>query len=106
MSRAPEPRFHSRWDVSRNVSAQDEDADSSPDMALDLAISRTQQWFVDSQSVDGFWVGELEGDSILQSETILLLAWLGEHRSTLALRCANQLADGSRSAAVSKPVSP
>lgn len=91
MSRAPEPRFHSRWAMSRNYSAQDEDADSSPGMALDVAISRTQQWFVDSQSMDGFWVGELEGDSILQSETILLLAWLGEHRSTLALRCANQL---------------
>ncbi|MEY4178129.1 MAG: Squalene--hopene cyclase [Planctomycetota bacterium] len=65
--------------------------EAQPLAALDIAIARTQSWLSNEQSADGYWVGELEGDSILQSETILLLAWLGEHRSTLARRCANQL---------------
>jgi squalene-hopene/tetraprenyl-beta-curcumene cyclase len=59
--------------------------------SLDIAIARTHTWLIDAQAAEGFWVGELEGDSILQSETILLLAWLDEHRSTLALQCARQL---------------
>ena len=40
------------------------------------AIARTSRWLLDHQAPDGHWVGELEGDSILQSEYILLLAWL------------------------------
>ncbi len=36
-------------------------------------------------------MGELEGDTILESETILLLAFLGEERSDLARRCARYL---------------
>jgi squalene-hopene/tetraprenyl-beta-curcumene cyclase len=59
--------------------------------AIDTAIAQTQSWFAESQSEDGYWIGELEGDSILQSETILLLAWLNEQRSLLALQCARQL---------------
>ena len=43
---------------------------------LSRAISRSQHWLLDRQAPDGHWVGELEGDSILQSEYILLLAWL------------------------------
>ena len=45
------------------------------------AIGRTQQWLIDRQAPEGYWVGELEGDSILQSEYILLLAWLNESGS-------------------------
>ena len=44
--------------------------------AVGSAIARTQQWLLARQDPDGHWVGELEGDSILQSEYILLLAWL------------------------------
>lgn len=52
------------------------------------------------QRPDGHWVGELEGDTILESEYILLLAFLGEERSAVVRRAAayivrQQRPDGS-----------
>lgn len=61
------------------------------DERLATAIQRTSRWLVGQQSADGYWCGELEGDSILESEYILLLAWLGQHRTSLAQRCARYL---------------
>ena len=52
--------------------------------AVGSAIARTQQWLLARQDPDGHWVGELEGDSILQSEYILLLAWLESNGSAPA----------------------
>ena len=43
------------------------------------AILRTRQWLLSEQHEPGYWVGELEGDTILESEYILLLAYLGRH---------------------------
>jgi len=63
------------------------------------AISRTRQWLLGRQRADGHWCAELEGDTILESETILLWAFLGREDSELAKRAAeylieNQLPDG------------
>jgi len=55
------------------------------------AIVETQAWLVDRQQADGSWCAELQGDTILESETILLLAWLGEETSPLADRLARYL---------------
>ncbi len=52
--------------------------------SLRQAIFRTQQWLVSQQHADGYWVAELEGDSILQSEFLLLLAFLGEEHTPIA----------------------
>ncbi len=41
------------------------------------AISRTRAWLLDRQAADGHWRAPLEGDTILESEFILLLAWAG-----------------------------
>ncbi|NLX99783.1 MAG: squalene--hopene cyclase [Rhodopirellula sp.] len=57
------------------------------------AITRTRRWLLDHQQDDGCWVAELEGDTILQSETIMLLAFLGEEQSDLAHRLASRLLD-------------
>jgi squalene-hopene/tetraprenyl-beta-curcumene cyclase len=51
------------------------------------------------QQPDGHWVGELQGDTILESEYILLLAFLGEEDSEQARKAARyilrqQQADG------------
>ena len=46
------------------------------------AIVRTRSWLLGQQQHDGAWCAELEGDSILESETILLLAFLGREGST------------------------
>ena len=40
---------------------------------------------------DGHWVGELEGDTILESEFILLLAFLGKHDDPRIRLAANYL---------------
>lgn len=66
---------------------------------LGFAITRTRDWLLDNQHPDGFWVGELEGDTILESEYILLLTWLGRGESEEVQRCARyieqqQLPDG------------
>ena len=63
------------------------------------AIGRTRQWLLDQQYPDGSWCAELEGDTILESETILLLAYLGREDTPLAKRAAaylieKQLPDG------------
>lgn len=55
---------------------------------LDRALSATQQWMLNEQHPDGYWVGELEGDTILESEYILLMAYLGrENEPTCARMC-------------------
>jgi squalene-hopene/tetraprenyl-beta-curcumene cyclase len=64
--------------------------------ALDVAIAATRNWLVDQQHADGFWCGELEGDSILESEYILLLAWLGRANGEAAQRAANYLVETQR----------
>jgi squalene-hopene/tetraprenyl-beta-curcumene cyclase len=43
------------------------------------------------QHADGYWVGELEGDTILESEYILLLAFLGRQDSRIAAKAAQYL---------------
>ena len=60
---------------------------------LRSAILRTRHWLLSEQQDDGYWVAELEGDSILQSETILLLAYLGREDSPLAQRAAQRLVE-------------
>ena len=55
------------------------------------SAQRTCEWLLRQQHPEGFWVGELEGDTILESETILLLAFLGRQDSELVRRAANYL---------------
>ena len=58
---------------------------------LRRAIMRTRQWLLAEQNAEGYWVAELEGDSILQSEYILLLAFLGREQTSAAKQLANRL---------------
>lgn len=60
---------------------------------LRRAILRTRHWLVERQHPDGYWEGELEGDSILASEYLLLLAFLGRERTPVALRVAERLVE-------------
>ncbi len=55
------------------------------------AILRTRGWLLGQQHSEGYWVGELEGDTILESETILLLTFLGREDSELAQGAAQYL---------------
>ena len=44
---------------------------------LDAALARARRHLLSLQKSDGHWVGELQGDTILESETVMLLAFLG-----------------------------
>ncbi|MBN2578460.1 MAG: squalene--hopene cyclase [Pirellulales bacterium] len=55
------------------------------------AIGRTRQWLLDQQLPDGAWCAELEGDCLLESETILLWAFLGREESDEARQAAEYL---------------
>lgn len=99
------PSFLNSPTKTRMVEDMAEESDSSliakaPDRArLHEAIGRTREYLFSIQHDDGFWCGELEGDTILESEYILLLTHLGRGQSDKSLRCANyirqqQLADG------------
>ncbi|MEP6754168.1 MAG: squalene--hopene cyclase [Chthonomonadales bacterium] len=45
---------------------------------IKAAMLDAQQWLLDQQKPDGHWVGELEGDTILETEYVLLLQFLGD----------------------------
>ncbi len=52
--------------------------DSVDERAVAGAIDATAAWLVERQAADGHWRGPLEGDTILESEYILILAWAGK----------------------------
>ncbi len=51
------------------------------DSPLGQTISATVDYFLSHQNESGYWVGELEGDTILESEYILLLTYLREEQT-------------------------
>jgi squalene-hopene/tetraprenyl-beta-curcumene cyclase len=59
--------------------------------SLGEAIERSHAYLVSLQKDDGHWVGELQGDTILESEYVLLLAFLGRESDERVGRLANYL---------------
>ncbi len=66
--------------------------DSAPAAPLIDAIGRTRDWLLERQAAAGYWVAELEGDTILESEYILLLAFLGGHGADAPSKAARYIA--------------
>ncbi|NJN36819.1 MAG: hypothetical protein HC794_06885 [Nitrospiraceae bacterium] len=48
---------------------------TQPD-AIDDAIRRSQSWFLSQQHAEGYWVAELEADTTLTSEYLMLRRFL------------------------------
>ena len=65
--------------------------------AIEIAVERTSHWLLGRQHDDGYWVGELEGDTILESEYILLMAFLGRESDPACVRCARYIRDHQKS---------
>ncbi len=59
----------------------------------EAARNRARDFLLSQQHADGHWVGELEGDTILESEYILLLAFLGQGQSQRAKEAAAYMLD-------------
>ena len=68
-------------------------SDGSSDSRLQVSIERTRDRLLSLQQPDGYWCAELEGDTILESEYILLLAFLGQGQSQRALEAAAYMLD-------------
>ncbi|MCA9042385.1 MAG: terpene cyclase/mutase family protein, partial [Planctomycetaceae bacterium] len=59
---------------------------------LNNAVVKSCHYFFEQQSAEGYWVGELEGDTILESEYILLLTYLGKEKSKDVEQAARYIA--------------
>ena len=58
---------------------------------LRAAILASRRALLDRQRDDGHWVGELQGDTILESEYLILLAFLGKHDDPCLPKLANYI---------------
>ena len=61
------------------------------DTAASDAIERTADWLRWQQAGDGHWRAALEGDTILESEYLLLLEWAGKPGGPLARGAADRI---------------
>src|SRR3954447_17929264 len=52
----------------------------TPSSDLDRAVECARSCLLGMQQPDGHWVGELEGDTILESEYILLLQFMDSYK--------------------------
>jgi squalene-hopene/tetraprenyl-beta-curcumene cyclase len=57
-----------------NVSVAEEVIEETGPLAR--AVAAAQRWLLDAQAPDGHWCGELEGDTILESEYVLVFHFL------------------------------
>jgi squalene-hopene/tetraprenyl-beta-curcumene cyclase len=60
---------------------------------VEQAVSRSVKWMLSAQSQEGYWWGELEADTTLESDYILYLHILGELESPKTAKLANYIRD-------------
>ena len=59
------------------------------------AVTEVQEYLLRIQNDDGHWCGELEGDTILESEYILTMLFIGRLRERRTLKAASYLVEQS-----------
>ncbi len=79
--RGPTSRFN--WGASKAATPSSE--------ALDQALDRCREGLLATQHDDGYWCGELEGDTILESEYVLLMAFLGREKESVCVKAGKYL---------------
>jgi squalene-hopene/tetraprenyl-beta-curcumene cyclase len=84
-------RAVSRHRTPRTAPAAPTDRDHDWAEEVAAALNRARAGLIDRRESDGHWCGELEGDTILESEFVLLLAFLGKADDTRVGRAANYL---------------
>jgi len=62
------------------IPSQDADG-TARSLGLDQAIERAVGFVLSCQTPEGYWAGELEGDTILESEYIILMRFLGRGKA-------------------------
>jgi squalene-hopene/tetraprenyl-beta-curcumene cyclase len=68
---------------------------SSIDLSDELksSIAAASRCLIERQHGDGYWVGELEGDTILESEYVLLMAFLGRESEEECVKACRYVRD-------------
>jgi len=90
---APEARL--RWE-STNTGGTHGAATAArrtADSPVEQAVSRTVKWLLSTQSQEGYWWGELEADTTLESDYVLYLHILGELDSPKTAKLAKYIRD-------------
>ena len=64
--------------MSSNVKVQTEKTAQTRELSLDIAIERACSFLMSSQHEDGYWLGELEADTTLESDYITYLHVIGK----------------------------
>jgi squalene-hopene/tetraprenyl-beta-curcumene cyclase len=77
--------------MSRQYQVKTALADRSLEPDVRRAIKWAQQYFLQIQNTDGHWCGELEGDTILESEYILTMHFIGRMDSERVRKAANYI---------------
>jgi len=70
--------------------------DVAPRRGLGDAVARARHCLLSRQKADGHWVGELQGDTILESEYILLMAFLGRNHEERVRKAARYIVSQER----------
>jgi squalene-hopene/tetraprenyl-beta-curcumene cyclase len=86
-SRRASGLFASRWFSDPNDASRGE---------VEVSMAATRDWLLDRQNDQGYWVGELEGDTILESEYVLMMAYLGRHTEEVCVKACRYLMDQER----------
>ena len=60
---------------------------SSPEVVKNVQ-DRTREWLLANQNENGYWAGQLEGDVILEAESIMLKAFLGRENDPICHKFA------------------
>jgi squalene-hopene/tetraprenyl-beta-curcumene cyclase len=60
---------------------------------VEQAVNRSVNWFLSAQSQEGYWWGELEADTTLESDYILYLHILGQLQSEKVAKLAKYIRD-------------
>ena len=70
--------------------------DSAAHDGVHASIGATRDWLLGQQHDDGFWVGELEGDTILESEYVLMMAFLGRQGDEVCVKACRYMLEQER----------
>ena len=99
----PEARLHVQAEAgsaqTQAVALDQDPRDARAVSVVEQAIARAVNWFLSAQHRDGYWCGELEADTTLESDYILYLHVLGQLKSGKLPKLAqyirdHQVADG------------
>src|SRR3984885_15457895 len=87
------PNSRSRTDFSFSSGAQATAPVRDFEFQVEQAISRSAEWLLSAQSQEGYWWGELEADTTLESDYILYLHILGDLESAKTRKLAKYIRD-------------